>query len=706
MFPKNDLRRARGASIVGPFLWMKAVLVMAATAVGCAGAASSGEQATSDMTGSLESTSSMTESSQGQVEVVVAGMSQCPYYSKAITNLVSVVEKLGPSVNVSVVYIGREKQGVLESMHGPAEVVGDMVQLCAHRYAARENWLGFIRCQAEEYQEVPGNWERCARQHQIDGAQLCACVKGDEGRALLRDSFDASSGLGAKGSFSISINGQSKTLGVKGSPTFFIDGQYWAGGRSEAAFAHVLCRKLGNPQQCSHLPQPSVLAVTVLTDGRCPRAECDVLSIERNIRTYIPSASFTHVDVRTPRGKQLVASSGAVLLPTALISDDIEEDPDAMRKLRRLPKRGGMYHWTLGRFDPVSGAWAPHPEVPIRFLVDSRCETRECKALSRFESFIQRQVPGARMTTIDYESDEGRALWKRVLPAFESRDDSTNRFLGDPGLPMALFSKTIELEGEAYNRLSRRFVPVGDELAFQLGPWDPEGEICDNDGDDDGDRRIDCRDPDCREAMSCRPAKARKLRAFVMSQCPHGIKVLNAMDVVLDHFGRNRRKIDFRMEFVGQVGDDGELSSMHGPDELEEDLREICAQHHYGRNYLFMDYVLCRNRTVRSTEWERCASGPIKADVLRRCSEGAEGRRLLRASFELADDLGFRGSPSWLMNNQIQISARDPQSILDEYCRENQLAECESSLTIPPPDPMAAPTLHPSHDLPGCEAFH
>jgi hypothetical protein len=176
------------------------------------------------------------------------------------------------------------------------------------------------------------------------------------------------------------------------------------------------------------------------------------------------------------------------------------------------------------------------------------------------------------------------------------------------------------------------------------------------------------------------------------------------MGAVLEHFGRDRRKVDFRLEFVGQVRDDGELSSMHGARELEEDLRQVCAQRHYGKNYLFMDYVLCRNKTVQSTEWERCVHSPMKVDVIRRCSEGAEGQRLLRKSFELADDLGFRGSPSWLMNNNMEISGRDPQSILDTYCGENQLPECTTALTLPPPDSTPGPAPNPSYDLPGCEA--
>jgi glutaredoxin len=241
-------------------------------------------------------------------------------------------------------------------------------------------------------------------------------------------------------------------------------------------------------------------------------------------------------------------------------------------------------------------------------------------------------------------------------------------------------SKDIELEEDAYSRLKKRLVDVGDEYLYQLGSWDPEAEICDNNIDDDNDNRPDCEDPDCAEQLSCRPEKSRQLTVFVMSQCPYGVKVLDAMEEVLANFNRDRSKIDFRVEFVGTVSD-GELSSMHGDDEVAEDLRQICAQRYYGHRYQFMDYILCRNDNIRSQEWEDCARGGISADVIRRCAEGPEGQMLLRESFERAKALGFRGSPTWLLNNRYEMGGRDPETIKNEFCAQNELPECSRRLS-------------------------
>jgi hypothetical protein len=94
-----------------------------------------------------------------------------------------------------------------------------------------------------------------------------------------------------------------------------------------------------------------------------------------------------------------------------------------------------------------------------------------------------------------------------------------------------------------------------------------------------------------------------------------------------------------------------------------------------------MDYILCRNKNIRSDEWEECVEAPMKVDVIRRCSEGDEGRELMRESFELANKLGFRGSPSWLLNNRHTIKGRDPESIKNDFCAKNEQPECANKLT-------------------------
>ena len=598
-----------------------------------------------------------------QTELTMHVMSQCPYGVKVVDAITPVARKLGNRFKLNLQYIGREQNGELSSMHGDSEIQGDKLQLCVNEHGSYDQWLDFLDCQNENWRRIPTGWQQCAESANLDVSTIRSCSEGEEGTRLLRASFDAS-----------------QEAGARGSPTIFLNGERYSGGRSEQAFTRSICAQYqdNRPEFCDDIPPPPQVPVTVLADSRCERRECQTDRELAAIKGRIPGAKVTELDFSSARGRELFEKSGLKMLPAILIGREVQQDRDAFRALRGLKRAGDMFVQQVGRFDPTKGEWVERPEVPVRFLVDSRCDTRECKAIDRFEMFIKRQVPRAKISRLDYTDDDGAALWKQISASVSDSPSKARRPLG---LPLALFGQSIEQESKAYSRLQRRFQKVGDEYMFQLGPWDPTAEVCDNETDDDGDGQIDCQDDQCAEQMVCRPEKARELRAFVMSQCPYGVQVLNAMEEVLDNFGRDRSKIDFRVEFVGQVSDDGELSTMHGQSELDENLREICAQQHYPNNYQFMDYVLCRNKNIRSDDWEECATGPIKADVIRQCAEGQEGRRLLQESFELANSLGFRGSPSWLLNNRHTIRGRDPESIKSEYCERNELPECSNTLT-------------------------
>jgi hypothetical protein len=601
-----------------------------------------------------------------QVEMTMHIMSQCPYGAKVVDAITPVARKLGDRFKLNLEYIGRITDDGLTSMHGESEVQGNKLQLCVHAHGSTEEWYDFLDCQNKNWRQIPQGWERCAEQAKVDVGAVRTCYEGDEGTQLLRASFERSTKAGASGS-----------------PTIFVDGERYSGGRTEQAFARSICAQYSGdgPDFCENIPAPPQVPVTVLADQRCERRECSTDREVASLKTRIPGAKITELDYSTARGRELFEKSGLKMLPAILIGREVQQDADAFRSLRGLKKAGDMFVQVVGRFDPTQGEWLERPEVPIRFFVDSRCETRECQGAARFEDFIKRQIPNAKIARVEYDTDEGRALWKSVAASRSDEPADAKRPRPPLGLPLALFGESITQEEETFSRLERRFEKIGDDYMFQLGPWDPTAEICDNEVDDNGNGLVDCRDPGCREQMVCRPEKARELSVFVMSMCGYGVKVLDAMEEVLDNFGRDRSKIDFRIEFIGQIGEDGELSSMQGEPEINEDLRQICAQQHYPNNYAFMDYVLCRNKNIRSTEWEQCATGPIKADVIRQCSEGDEGRRLLRESFELADSLGFRGSPSWLLNNRHPMNGREPEAIKTDFCERNELPECSNTLT-------------------------
>ena len=325
----------------------------------------------------------------------------------------------------------------------------------------------------------------------------------------------------------------------------------------------------------------------------------------------------------------------------------------------------------------------PEPtKIPVTVIGDQRCNAQGCDP-RRFLSFISNTFEGAEVTTLDWADEKAKALFAKT---------------GEQYLPVAIFDAAVEKEESGYQRLSRRLKKLDSgEFVYPLGqyarpPWDPNAEVCDDGIDNTGNGLIDCADPTCQGKKVCRDEIKNKVNLFVMSQCPYGVRTVDAMKEVLEAFGKDRKKIDFTIEFIGK-NNDGVLGSMHGDGEVQENLRQICAQKIYGAKYKYMDYVLCRNTaftTNRGKEepgaWEACATGGISAQAIRKCAEGPEGQKLLADSFALAESLGLTGSPSWLLNNRLDMNGRTPEQIKAAFCAQNPgTAGCEKTLSAAAP---------------------
>ncbi|HUU01000.1 MAG TPA: hypothetical protein VM425_06130 [Myxococcota bacterium] len=308
---------------------------------------------------------------------------------------------------------------------------------------------------------------------------------------------------------------------------------------------------------------------------------------------------------------------------------------------------------------PAICAELPKPvAVPATILTDSRC--RECKS-DRFKAVCENLFPGAEIRVLDYTSREGKTLYASLGP---------ERVL----LPALLFGRQVE-RAENYARLSRMLVPRGEFLLLRAGSmFDPTREICDNGQDDTGNGKIDCADPDCANVMVCRPEKPGQLEVFIMSQCPFAVRGLNAMGEILDVIGSD---ILFEIHFVA-TAEGGEFRSLHGPAEVAENIRELCVIKYYPKNHKYMDYIWCRNKDIRSAEWQVCTGiNGIDPVLVKTCAEGDEGRRLLREDVPLAEGLQIRGSPTWIVNGRYKFNGIDAATIRKNFCAHNpELGPC------------------------------
>ncbi len=315
----------------------------------------------------------------------------------------------------------------------------------------------------------------------------------------------------------------------------------------------------------------------------------------------------------------------------------------------------------------------PLPVVDVKLLVDGRCSDCKDKTL---ESSVTAKLGAPKVERLDFGSPAGKALFDELKPL---------------KLPAAVFDSSLDADTEGLASLKRSLKERGRYRFMEQGDWNP---LCADPGG--------CALPDCELSLTCRAEAPKRLDVFVMSQCPYGIKGMDAMRDVLSDLKKSGDKIDFAVHFIGTVDKTTGLGSMHGPDEVAEDKRQVCAIQHYGAKLKFLDYVWCRNKGIKSASWDSC-TGPatgIDATVLRKCSEGPEGAELLEKSFAYSQASGVRASPTWLVNGKFKFSGLDAATIEKNLCDHNALALCKK---LPASGSGAAPTA-PSTAGPGCAA--
>ena len=473
-----------------------------------------------------------TKLNPGAVKVEMFVMSQCPYGVQAVNGVKDAIDKLGADVDFHIDYIGNSTpDGNMSSMHGPNEVAGDTVQLCAHKYSP-DKYLNFISCQNKNYRETATNWEACSTEAGLPVDKIRTCMKGDEGKKLLSESFQ-----------------RSQQRGATGSPTIYVGGKPYSGQRKTNDFLRAICAEYKDkkPTVCNAIPESPKVNVTILSDKRC--TDCQ-------------------------------------------------------------------------------------PE--------------------RYQGMLKARIGNPVVKIVDYSDPEGQKLYDEIKPG---------------NLPVLVFDKSLDADKDAFDAFNRGLKAAGSYKVAPLGgEWNP---VCMSEGG--------CAKDECKNTTSCRKEEPNKLEVFVMSQCPFGVKALNAMEEVLKNFNK---KIDFQVHYIGGGDAKAGLTSMHGQGEVDEDLREVCAMKKYAKDYKWMDYVLCRNKDIRSTNWQDCAKGDIKADVIKKCAEGDEGKQLLEAEFKTASSLGIGASPTWLANNKFKFSGIDAETVRKNLCDHNKdLKGCENKLS-------------------------
>jgi len=331
-------------------------------------------------------------------------------------------------------------------------------------------------------------------------------------------------------------------------------------------------------------------------------------------------------------------------------------------------------------------------------LNDERC--KECAQVSEVVIQLKGLFPDLSFEEIDYMSKEGKKIYEETDVKF---------------LPAILFNnESIKQEGN-YSQVEKFLEQKGDYLSLMIGSnFDPAGEICDNeiddndngkidcddescktnpacmetvcddgkddegdglidcddpdcktnpacmetvcdDGkDDEGDGLIDCDDPDCEKNWRCMMPKKEKpeVELFVMSHCPFGTQIEKGMLTVARLLGD---KINFNMRFCSYA--------MHMKKELDEQTLQHCIQKEYNDKYF--DYLAC---FLKEGKTDDCLKEVELSGKLDSCIEQTDKEFKITEKFndqstwsggryplfdvhkESNDKYGVRGSPTLVIN--------------------------------------------------------
>jgi len=176
---------------------------------------------------------------------------------------------------------------------------------------------------------------------------------------------------------------------------------------------------------------------------------------------------------------------------------------------------------------------------------------------------------------------------------------------------------------------------------------------------------------------------------YVMSFCPFGVQVENALLPVVSTYSEN---IEFSLGYIGKKseGTDGKihLTSLHGQAEINENLRQICARDLFPGKWL--DYVLERDKGVRE-DWRPAAEKvDIDTTAIDACAADA-GIKSYALNLALAKAKNAVSSPTIYIDGELYGGPRTRESFEWSVCSEMKTrgitlpVACEKVLAGPQP---------------------
>ncbi len=171
------------------------------------------------------------------------------------------------------------------------------------------------------------------------------------------------------------------------------------------------------------------------------------------------------------------------------------------------------------------------------------------------------------------------------------------------------------------------------------------------------------------------------MNVFVVSSCPYGVQ----MQRILAEIWKNIPSLlnSVKVRYIGSISDN-KITSMHGDEEAQENLKQICIREEQPDKY--WNYVSCY---IKKGDADDCLnSANIDAGKLNSCTaDSSKGLKYAKEDFDLQNEYSVSGSPALMLNgervNEFDFGGRTAEAVKTLLCCgfNNSPDVCSKELT-------------------------
>jgi len=171
------------------------------------------------------------------------------------------------------------------------------------------------------------------------------------------------------------------------------------------------------------------------------------------------------------------------------------------------------------------------------------------------------------------------------------------------------------------------------------------------------------------EKMTCEDINKTKepiLEAFVVSQCPFGLQMQRVLNEIVKNIPQAASYI--KVEYMGAI-ESSKITSMHGDEEAQENLRQICLREEQPNN--FWAYIDCH---IKEGDVDSCLqTAQVDVSKLASClADGSRGLAYAEKDFANQDKYEVTGSPTLILDgdkvSEFDFGGRTAEAVKTVVC--------------------------------------